>query len=183
MKFYLETFGCQMNEYDSERLVGFLQNKGWERIDTYRNADVVILNTCSIREKATHKIYSEIGRINIEKRKLKNLGKYMAIVVIGCVPEVEKEKMFVKAPAIDILLSPQSHLKLYDYVEKVFSNIIIKKGKTIPKKTHFLDISLDAQSKFDFLSSNRDNFNGVSNLSIIANEFSSLYLHIIKLAI
>ena len=162
MKFYLETFGCQMNEYDSERLVGFLQNKGWERIDTYRNADVVILNTCSIREKATHKIYSEIGRINIEKRKLKNLGKYMVIVVIGCVPEVEKEKMFVKAPAIDILLSPQSHLKLYDYVEKVFSNIIIKKGKTIPKKTHFLDLSLDAQLKFDFLSSNRDNFNGVS---------------------
>ena len=65
-KFYIQTFGCQMNEYDSERLIGNLENKGWEKVYEYKDADLVILNTCSIREKATHKIYSEIGRINIE---------------------------------------------------------------------------------------------------------------------
>ena len=166
--FYIQTFGCQMNEYDSERLIGYLQNKDWQKSESYSNADLVILNTCSIREKATHKIYSEIGRINVEKQKMRKNGKYMVIAIIGCVPEVEREKMFSKAPAIDILLSPQSHLKLLQYTENVLNSIEEKKdknGKTInliPTKTHLSDLSLNAKDKFDFLAEERNNFNGVS---------------------
>ena len=150
-KFYIQTFGCQMNEYDSERLSGFLQNQGWKKVEEYKDADLVILNTCSIREKATHKIYSEIGRINIEKQKNRKNGRYMVIAVLGCVPEVEKEKMLSKSPAIDILLSPQSHLKLLDFVEEVFTNLAEQKGNIIATKTHFTELGLDANLKFDFL--------------------------------
>lgn len=160
--FYLQTFGCQMNEYDSERLSGYLKKQGWEQIDTYKNADLVILNTCSIREKATHKIYSLIGKINIEKQKMRANGKYMIIAIIGCVAEVEKEKMFSKAPSINILLSPQSHLKLLSYVYKIYENLEIQKGNIICTKPHFADLGLDASLKFDFLAEERLNFNGVS---------------------
>ena len=162
MNFYIKTFGCQMNEYDSERLAGFLKKEGWKQLDGYAGADLVILNTCSIREKATHKIYSEVGRINIEKQKMRKHGRYMVIALLGCVPEVEKEKMFSKAPAIDILLSPQSHLKLLPYVKQVLAGVEIKKGNAIATDTHFADLSLDASLKFDFLAEERLNFNGVS---------------------
>lgn len=167
-KFYIQTFGCQMNEYDSERLIGNLENKGWKQVEEYKDADLVILNTCSIREKATHKIYSEIGRINIEKQNNRKNGRYMVIAVLGCVPEVEKDKMFSKAPAIDILLSPQSHLKLLDYTNEVFENLEERKSKDgksvnlIATKTHFAELGLDANLKFDFLAEERNNFNGVS---------------------
>ena len=161
-KFYIQTFGCQMNEYDSERLIGNLENKGWKRVDEYKDADLVILNTCSIREKATHKIYSEIGRINIEKQNNRKNGRYMVIAVLGCVPEVEKDKMLSKSPAIDILLSPQSHLKLLDYVNEIFENLAEQKGNIIATKTHFAELGLDANLKFDFLAEERNNFNGVS---------------------
>ncbi len=161
-KFYIQTFGCQMNEYDSERLCGQLKKQGWKKVEMYNDADLVILNTCSIREKATHKIYSEIGRINIEKQKMRKNGRYMVIVVLGCVPEVEGTKMFSKAPAIDILLSPQSHLKLLHFVREVFNTVEIQKGNTIAIKTHLCDLSLDASMKFDFLAEERNNFNGVS---------------------
>ena len=161
-KFYIQTFGCQMNEYDSERLRGELEREGWKPVPSYNDADFVILNTCSIREKATHKIYSEVGRINIEKQKMRKAGRYMVIALLGCVPEVEREKMFVKAPAIDILLSPQSHLKLLAFVGEIFNNLEEKKGNIIATKTHLFDLSLNANLKFDFLAEERNGFNGVS---------------------
>ncbi len=161
-KFYIKTFGCQMNEYDSNRLCEQLKNNGWENVLEYNDADLVILNTCSVREKATHKIYSEVGRINIEKQKMRKNGRYMIIALIGCVPEVEKEKMFSKAPSIDILLSPQSHLRLLPMVKQVFDGIEKQKNNIFPTKTHLSDLSLDASLKFDFLSEERKNFNGVS---------------------
>ena len=91
---------------------------------------------------------------------MRKQGRYMIIAIIGCVPEVEKEKMFTKAPAIDILLSPQSHLKLLDFVDNIFSNLEEKKGNIIAKRTHLLDLQLDANAKFDFLAEARQNFNG-----------------------
>ena len=138
-----------MNEYDSERLTDYLTQKGWNRVEHYYDADLVILNTCSVREKATHKIYSEIGRINLEKQKMRKHGRYMIIAIIGCVPEVEQNKMFSKAPAIDILLSPQSHLHLLKFVNNILSNLEEKNGN-----------ELDAKLKFDFLAEERKNFDG-----------------------
>ena len=161
-KFYIQTFGCQMNEYDSERLCGYLSQKGWTKVEDYSDADLVILNTCSIREKATHKIYSLIGMINKEKQKMRAKGRYMIISILGCVAEVEKEKMFSKAPSIDILLSPQSHLKLLEYTNEIFENLEIQQNNIIPTKTHLHELNLDANLKFDFLAEERKPFNGVS---------------------
>ena len=75
MKFYIQTFGCQMNEYDSLRLEELLISQGHIKSDTYIDADLVILNTCSIREKATHKVYSMLGKINLEKQKIRLISQ------------------------------------------------------------------------------------------------------------
>ena len=163
MKFYIQTFGCQMNEYDSLRLEELLVSQGHIKSDTYIDADLVILNTCSIREKATHKVYSMLGKINIEKQKMKKSEKYMVIAVMGCVVEVEgADKMFIKAPYIDIVLGPQSHKFLMPYVKSVLSSVEKIKNNIVATKTHFFHLDLDANNKFEFLAEERQAFNGVS---------------------
>ena len=163
MKFYIQTFGCQMNEYDSLRLVELLISQGHIKSDTYIDADLVILNTCSIREKATHKVYSMLGKINLEKQKMKKSEKYMVIAVMGCVVEVEgADKMFIKAPYIDIVLGPQSHKFLMPYVKSVLSSVEKIKNNIVATKTHFFHLDLDANNKFEFLAEERQDFNGVS---------------------
>ena len=163
MKFYIQTFGCQMNEYDSLRLEELLISQGHIKSDTYIDADLVILNTCSIREKATHKVYSMLGKINLEKQKMKKSEKYMVIAVMGCVVEVEgADKMFIKAPYIDIVLGPQSHKFLMPYVKSVLSSVEKIKNNIVATKTHFFHLDLDANNKFEFLAEERQDFNGVS---------------------
>ena len=163
MKFYIQTFGCQMNEYDSLRLEELLISQGHIKSDTYIDADLVILNTCSIREKATHKVYSMLGKINLEKQKMKKSEKYMVIAVMGCVVEVEgADKMFIKAPYIDIVLGPQSHKFLMPYVKSVLSSVEKIKNNIVATKTHFFHLDLDANNKFEFLAEERQAFNGVS---------------------
>ena len=152
-----------MNEYDSGRITELLISKGFQHIDSYIDADFVILNTCSIREKATHKVYSELGRINKEKQKMRKNGKYMVIAVLGCVSEVEGfERMFKKAPHIDIILGPQSHKFLLPFFNEVKQSVEIKKKLASPKNTHLSHLELNANDKFDFLSEERFKFNGVS---------------------
>ena len=152
-----------MNEYDSLRLEELLISQGHIKSDTYIDADLVILNTCSIREKATHKVYSMLGKINLEKQKMKKSEKYMVIAVMGCVVEVEgADKMFIKAPYIDIVLGPQSHKFLMPYVKSVLSSVEKVKNNIIATKTHFFHLDLDANDKFDFLAEERKEFNGVS---------------------
>ena len=91
-----------MNVYDSEKIKSLLQNKGLEHQESYDDADVVILNTCNIREKAAHKVYSDIGRIN-------HLNKDKVIAVVGCVAQAENSEMLKKNQSIDIVLGPQSY--------------------------------------------------------------------------
>ena len=152
-----------MNEYDSLRLEELLVSQGHIKSDTYIDADLVILNTCSIREKATHKVYSMLGKINLEKQKMKKSEKYMVIAVMGCVVEVEgADKMFIKAPYIDIVLGPQSHKFLMPYVKSVLSSVEKIKNNIVATKTHFFHLDLDANNKFEFLAEERQEFNGVS---------------------
>ena len=152
-----------MNEYDSLRLEELLVSQGHIKSDTYIDADLVILNTCSIREKATHKVYSMLGKINLEKQKMKKSEKYMVIAVMGCVVEVEgADKMFIKAPYIDIVLGPQSHKFLMPYVKSVLSSVEKIKNNIVATKTHFFHLDLDANNKFEFLAEERQAFNGVS---------------------
>ena len=96
--FHLKTFGCQMNVYDSSRIVGLLNEYNMTLTENELGADVVILNTCYIREKASSKIFSELGRLN--KLYLRLKGKSPVFAVIGCVAKAEGENIFKRAPFV-----------------------------------------------------------------------------------
>jgi tRNA-2-methylthio-N6-dimethylallyladenosine synthase len=102
-KFFIETFGCQMNELDSEKIAGNLAHGGLERAQDASHADVVILNTCSVREKAVQKVYARLGEVKREKAARKE----MIIGVVGCMAQLEGERVLERAPYVDILAGPQ----------------------------------------------------------------------------
>ncbi|MBT4922581.1 MAG: tRNA (N6-isopentenyl adenosine(37)-C2)-methylthiotransferase MiaB [Rickettsiales bacterium] len=112
------TYGCQMNVYDSERMLNLLLPLGYKQVDDYHNADFVILNTCHIREKAAEKVYSELGRINVVKESFKQQGRQMLIAVAGCVSQAEGDMMFKRAPFVDFVVGPQSYHNLPELVKR-----------------------------------------------------------------
>ncbi|MBT4989105.1 MAG: MiaB/RimO family radical SAM methylthiotransferase, partial [Rickettsiales bacterium] len=135
---YIKTYGCQMNVYDSERMLNLLLPLGYKQVDSYRNADLVLLNTCHIREKAAEKVYSELGRINVAKQKLKKEGKQMMLVVAGCVSQAEGDVMFKRAPFVDIVVGPQSYHNLPELIKRNSKSIKLdfieeKKFDLLPK--------------------------------------------------
>jgi tRNA-2-methylthio-N6-dimethylallyladenosine synthase len=118
-KLYIKTYGCQMNVYDSIRMTDMLYNIGYENTDEVGEADLVILNTCHIREKAAEKVYSELGRIKEQKDKRQAMGKDMMIAVAGCVGQAEGDAIFRRAPYVNVVVGPQSYQSLPDLVGKV----------------------------------------------------------------
>jgi len=115
-KVFIKTYGCQMNVYDSERMADVLSPIGYAPIETPDEADLVILNTCHIREKAVEKVYSELGRI----RKLKEASKPdMKVAVAGCVAQAEGEEIMRRAPVVDMVLGPQTYHKLPEMIARV----------------------------------------------------------------
>jgi len=107
-KLHIKTFGCQMNAYDSERMAEALQPAGYELTDEVHDADLVILNTCHIREKAAEKVYSELGRVRLTKEARKARGRDTMVAVAGCVAQAEGEEIIARAPVVDIVVGPQS---------------------------------------------------------------------------
>lgn len=99
MKFHIQTWGCQMNDHDGEKLSGLLSSEGFEAVAEAGDADLVLLNTCSIREKAVHKVYSELGRLREEKQR-----RPLLVGVTGCLAQQEQEALFKRAPHIDFVL-------------------------------------------------------------------------------
>ena len=99
MKFHIQTWGCQMNDHDGERLSGLLEKQGFESVDSSDEADLVLLNTCSIREKAVHKVFSELGKLRQEKER-----RPLMIGVTGCLAQQEQDALFKRAPQIDFVL-------------------------------------------------------------------------------
>ncbi|MGB0907064.1 MAG: tRNA (N6-isopentenyl adenosine(37)-C2)-methylthiotransferase MiaB [Maricaulaceae bacterium] len=115
-KVFIKTYGCQMNVYDSERMADVLAPIGYAPTEAPDNADLVILNTCHIREKAAEKVYSELGRI----RKMKDKNKpEMTVAVAGCVAQAEGEEIMRRAPVVDMVLGPQSYHKLPEMIARV----------------------------------------------------------------
>jgi tRNA-2-methylthio-N6-dimethylallyladenosine synthase len=106
--FHIITFGCQMNEHDSERMTGILEAEGCSTASAVEDADMVILNTCSIREKAEQKFYSELGRL----RKLKNEKPGLKIAVAGCIAQQEGENILSRAPYVDMIFGPSDIARL-----------------------------------------------------------------------
>ncbi len=113
-KLYVKTYGCQMNVYDSDRIAEALAPHGYVAVTNAEAADVVVLNTCHIREKAAGKVYSEIGRLNKLKRARLRDGNTLEIAVAGCVAQAEGAEIMARAPGVDIVVGPQSYHRLPD---------------------------------------------------------------------
>jgi tRNA-2-methylthio-N6-dimethylallyladenosine synthase len=136
-KLYIKTFGCQMNEYDSDKTVDILKEKKDVSVtDNPEDADIILLNTCSIREKAEEKVYSDLGRI----RKLKEKNPNLKIGVGGCVATQEGENIKKRAPYVDLIYGPQTLHKVPDLLD-------IKKESGIKA----IDITFPIEEKFDSL--------------------------------
>ena len=117
-KLFLKTYGCQMNVFDSERIEESLINFGIKKVCEEQNSDLIILNTCHIREKAAEKVYSELGRI----RKLKQKNPKLKIGVIGCVAQAEGQEIIERSKIVDMVLGPQVYHKLPEIISKIESN-------------------------------------------------------------
>tara|TARA_B100000678_G_scaffold285205_1_gene287964 strand:+ start:25876 stop:27237 length:1362 start_codon:yes stop_codon:yes gene_type:complete len=115
-RLYIKTYGCQMNVYDSERMKDVLAPLGYAPVDTPDEADLVLLNTCHIREKATEKVFSELGQL---KRLKAASGGNMLLGVTGCVAQAEGEEIMRRQPAVDLVLGPQAYHKLPEMIARV----------------------------------------------------------------
>ncbi|MBN2318048.1 MAG: tRNA (N6-isopentenyl adenosine(37)-C2)-methylthiotransferase MiaB [Acidobacteria bacterium] len=113
-KFFIETFGCQMNVLDSEKIAGNLCCKGMEAVESPSEADVILLNTCSVRDKAVQKVYARLGEI----KQYKNVRKNLVIGVVGCMAQLEGEKILKRAPHVSILAGPQKSHVIHSLLEK-----------------------------------------------------------------
>jgi tRNA-2-methylthio-N6-dimethylallyladenosine synthase len=120
-KLHIKTFGCQMNAYDSERMAEALQPAGYALTEDMSDADLVILNTCHIREKASEKVYSELGRVRRTKEARKIQGCDTLVAVAGCVAQAEGDEIIARAPVVDIVVGPQSLHRLADLVAEASS--------------------------------------------------------------
>jgi tRNA-2-methylthio-N6-dimethylallyladenosine synthase len=117
-KLFIKTYGCQMNVYDSARMADVLAPHGFAPVDAPDDADMVILNTCHIREKAAEKVYSELGRLRQIRERRAALGRRTVIAVAGCVAQAEGEEMRARAPFVDIVLGPQTYHRLPEMVAR-----------------------------------------------------------------
>jgi tRNA-2-methylthio-N6-dimethylallyladenosine synthase len=137
-KLYVKSFGCQMNVYDSHRMADTLAPEGYVETATPDDADLVILNTCHIREKAAEKVYSELGRIRNIKQQAAQEGRRVLIAVAGCVAQAEGEEIIRRAPAVDLVVGPQSYHRLPDLLAQAAGRRVV-------------DTEFPVEDKFDFL--------------------------------
>jgi tRNA-2-methylthio-N6-dimethylallyladenosine synthase len=142
-RLFIKTYGCQMNVYDSERMKDVLTPLGYESTDTPDGADLVILNTCHIREKAAEKVYSELGRLRPLKEDKAASGG-MTIAVAGCVAQAEGAEIMKRAPVVDLVVGPQTYHKLPELIAKAHR----AKGEA-------LDTEFEVEDKFDRLGNDR----------------------------
>src|SRR5215472_1960475 len=138
-KLHIKSYGCQMNVYDAQRMVDALAGEGFVETARAEDADLVILNTCHIREKASEKVYSELGRLRVAHDEAAHQGRDMKIAVAGCVAQAEGEEIIHRAPVVDVVVGPQSYHHLPQLLEKANSE-----GRAI--ETEF-----PAEDKFSYL--------------------------------
>lgn len=139
-RLFIKTYGCQMNVYDSARMADLLAPLGFAPADTAEAADMVILNTCHIREKAAEKVYSELGKIRRLKEAKAAEGDRMIVAVAGCVAQAEGQEIMARQPAVDIVVGPQSYQRLPEMIARVARGA-----------GHVLETEFPAEDKFDTL--------------------------------
>jgi tRNA-2-methylthio-N6-dimethylallyladenosine synthase len=138
-KLYVKSYGCQMNVYDSRRMADTLAGEGFAETGTLEDADLVILNTCHIREKAAEKVYSELGRIRQLKQAAAVEGRAVKVAVAGCVAQAEGAEILRRSPAVDLVVGPQSYHRLPELLRQA------KHGNKV------IDTEFPVEDKFDFL--------------------------------
>ena len=151
-KIFIKTFGCQMNEYDSNRILDTVKKIGYDKTSIYEEANCYVLNTCHIRDKAKEKVYHEIGRV----KKIFRSKKKPLVIVAGCVAQAENEEMLKREPYIDLVIGPQS----YHEINNKILNFINKKEKSET-------IEFEANVKFDYLSKIKNEMSDVSSFLTI----------------
>ncbi len=140
-KLFIKTYGCQMNVYDSARMADVLTPLGYAPADCAEDADMIILNTCHIREKAAEKVFSELGRLRPLKQAKQAAGGSMVLAVAGCVAQAEGQEILARAPYVDIVLGPQTYHRLPEMVARAARS----GGHGV------LDTDFPAEPKFDHL--------------------------------
>src|SRR5829696_3824047 len=137
-KLHIKSYGCQMNVYDAQRMVDTLAPQGFVETARAEDADLVILNTCHIREKASEKVYSELGRLRVAKDEAARNGRQMRIAVAGCVAQAEGAEIIRRAPAVDLVVGPQSYHRLPTLVERAASERVVNTEFPVEDKFDFL---------------------------------------------
>ena len=139
-RLHMITWGCQMNVYDSGRMADVLAPLGYSGIDSPEDADMVILNTCHIRDRAAEKVFSELGRLRVMKQAREAAGHKMVLAVAGCVAQAEGAEIIARAPYVDIVLGPQTYHRLPEMVARA-----ARAGGSI------IETDFPAEDKFDHL--------------------------------
>ncbi len=144
-RLHIKTYGCQMNVYDSERMADVLRPLGYAMSDQPEGADMVVLNTCHIREKAAEKVYSELGRLKaMREEKLARGEGRSTIIVAGCVAQAEGEQIMIRQPAVDLVVGPQAYHQLPELI-----------ARAARKRGERLSADFAAEDKFDALPAKR----------------------------
>ncbi|MDA7686158.1 tRNA (N6-isopentenyl adenosine(37)-C2)-methylthiotransferase MiaB [Candidatus Pelagibacter sp.] len=151
-KIFIKTFGCQMNEYDSNRIFDSVKKIGFEKTDNYEDANCYLLNTCHIRDKAKEKVYHEIGRV---KKSFRSKQKPL-VIIAGCVAQAENQEMLKREPYIDLVIGPQSYHKINDTILSY-----------IQKKKKIEETEFDVTSKFKYFSKIKNEAGKVSSFLTI----------------
>ena len=139
-RLYVITWGCQMNVYDSARMTDVLRPLGYGPADTPEQADMIILNTCHIRDRAAEKVFSELGRLSVLKQAREAAGRSTVLAVAGCVAQAEGREILRRAPFVDIVLGPQTYHRLPELVARA-----ARAGGVV------IDTDFPLEQKFDFL--------------------------------
>ena len=155
-KIFIKTFGCQMNEYDSNRIYDAVKKIGYVKTNQYQDANCYLLNTCHIRDKAKEKVYHEIGRV---KKNFRSKTKPL-VIVAGCVAQAENSEMLKREPYIDLVMGPQAYHKINDMIIN-YQN----KNKNKNKKSE--ETEFDTASKFEYLSKISNETNKISSFLTI----------------
>ncbi|GLS45628.1 tRNA (N6-isopentenyl adenosine(37)-C2)-methylthiotransferase MiaB [Methylobacterium brachythecii] len=124
-KAFVKSYGCQMNAYDAGRMADLLAAEGYAATETVEEADVVVLNTCHIREKAAEKVFSEVGRLRVLKAERAQAGLDTRIVVAGCVAQAEGREILARTPAVDVVVGPQSYHRLPELLAESKSRRVV----------------------------------------------------------
>ena len=151
-KIFIKTFGCQMNQYDSNRIFDTVKLIGFEKTENLKDATCFLLNTCHIRDKAKEKVYHEIGRV----RQIFESKKKPIVIVAGCVAQAENEVMLKREPYIDLIIGPQAYHKINDKIEEF-----------LDKQRRIDETEFDAVSKFDYLNKVFNSSNNASSFLTI----------------